>query len=171
MSWLTSRSARFRIAFYAGAVGVVMAVVLFQWNPGKALEIPIDKLSSMQEKELAALLDMNSLITTLDTGLLGALGYLMINGRKVSRWSGTMWLAFFSAVSAALSLLFGYVVYLGIIRMLEWGFFDLNNPSIQWARSAHFYSFLLGVILFGDFAFQTLHEEGRDVRTPDVVGG
>jgi hypothetical protein len=171
MSWLANRSARFRIAFYAGALGVVMAVFLCQWNPGKTLEIPINSLNSLQDQELKALLDMNSLITTLDTGLLGALGYLMINGRKVSRWSGTMWLAFFSAASAALSLLFGYVVYLGVIRMLEWGFFDLNNPSIQWARSAHFYTFLLAVVLFGDFAFQTLHEEGHDVRTPDVVGG
>jgi hypothetical protein len=171
MNRLSSRSALFRVAFYAGAVGIIFAVWQIQNRMSSTFIEPlVVTLSSLQERELDALLDMNSLITTLGTGLLGAVGFLLINGRKVDRWSGGKWLALASAACVALSLFFGYVVYLGIISMLQNAIFDLDIPSIYWARQAHFYSFLLAVVLFGDFAFQTLHGEGTNARRSNAVG-
>jgi hypothetical protein len=98
------------------------------------------------------------------------MGFLLINGRKVSRWSGAKWLALGSAMCVALSLFFGYVVYLGIIAMLQNAIFDLDIPVILWARQAHFYTFLLAVVLFGDFAFQTLHMEDGNEPKRNLAG-
>jgi hypothetical protein len=43
--------------------------------------------------------------------------------------------------------------------MLQNQYFDLGVGPILWARQAHFYTFLLGVVLLGDFAFHNLHVE------------
>jgi len=132
---------------------------------GNFIEPLVSSLSSLQQSQLSALLDMNNLVTTLCTGLLGALGFLLINGRKVSRWSPAKWMALTSAGCAALSLLFGYVAYLALIDMLGREMFDVDLPAILWVRQAQFYSFLLAVALFGDFAFQTLHmEDGNEPK-------
>lgn len=167
MNRTAGRSAIFRLAFYMAAVGFILAVWQFQAHmAGTFIEPLVTSLSSLQERELDALLDMNSLITTLGTGLLGALGFLLMNGRRLYRGTAAKWLAFGSAVCVALSLFFGYVVYLGIIAMLENEIFDLDIPAIFWARQAHFYSFLLAVVLFGDFAFHSLNvEEEHDSKS------
>ena len=113
---------------------------------------------------------MNNLITTLGTGLLGALGFLLMNGRKSVHWSGAKWLALASAVCVAFSLLFGYVAYLALIDMLRSEIFDLDLPAILWVRQAQFYSFLLAVVLFGDFAFQALHGEDKNEAKHSLAG-
>jgi hypothetical protein len=68
-----------------------------------------------------------------------------------------------SAGCAALSLFLGYVLYLALLDMLKNEMFDPDMATIMWVRVAQFYSFLLAVVLFGDFAFQTLNaEDGRE---------
>ena len=166
MSRISTRAVGFRIVLYLGAVLFIFFVGRLQKQmAGNVFEPLISSLSSLQQNQLDALMDMNNLVTTLGTGLLGALGFLLINGRKVTRWSAAKWLALASAGCAALSLLFGYVAYLALIDMLRNQIFDLNLPTIVWVRQAQFYSFLLAVALFGDFAFQTLHmEDGNEPR-------
>ena len=100
------------------------------------------------------------LLTTLCTGLLGALGFFWIHGRK-GRWTGAKWLALASAACAVLSLVFGYMVYLALLDMLRGQMFDLAMPAM-WVRYAQFYCFLLAVMLFGDFAFQNLYVEDEN---------
>src|SRR5579863_940298 len=152
-----------RVVFYVAAIGFILAVWQFQARmSGTFIEPLVTSLNSLQERELDALLELNGLITTLGTGLLGALGFVLINGGSHNLRPGSKWLAVGSAICVALSLFFGYVVYLGIISMLENTIFDLDIPPIFWARQAHFYSFLLAVVLFGDFAFHTLQAEGTN---------
>jgi hypothetical protein len=54
--------------------------------------------------------------------------------------------------------------------MLENTIFDLDVPAILWARQAHFYTFLLAVVLFGDFAFHTLQVEDKNERKTHPSG-
>jgi hypothetical protein len=166
----TRRAIVLRVSFYVAFLGFVLAVWQFQTYLAQGVvEAPVSSLNPLQKSQLDAFLAMNSLVTTLTTGLLGALGFLLLNGRKVSRQSITAkWLAFGSALSAALSLFFGYVVYLALLDMLGNEAFDLSMPPIYWARQAHFYTFLLSVVLFGDFAFHAFFTVGRyeDNRHP-----
>jgi hypothetical protein len=125
---------------------------------GKFVYEVVNSLTAMQLKQLDALLEMNRLLTTLSTTLLAAVGFLIIKERK-PRIRQELWAALASAVCIGLSLFFGYLVYLGILWMLGESFFDLTNPHILWARQAHFYAFLLGVVFFADFAFHYVREE------------
>ena len=159
-----------RVAFYIGDAIFVVAVWQFQSHvTGRYLEPWVGSLSPLQERQLDAFLEMNRLITTLGTALLGATGFLLINGRKTHLQSGVLWTAIGAAVCVSLSLFFGYLVYLGVLWMLEGHFFNLNNSNILWARQAHFYAFLLGVVFFADFAFHHLREEDGHERSQDVA--
>lgn len=170
MKQITRQAVVFRIIFYLGATGLILAVWQFQKHmPGGFIEPTISSINSIQQRQLDAVLEMNRLITTLGTGLLGATGFLLINMRKAYRRSVAFWVAFGSAVCVGLSIFFGYVVYLGLIAMLQSQFFNVDIPPILWVREAHFYLFLLGVVLFGDFAFQSLREEDGHERTRDAA--
>lgn len=166
----TRRAIVLRISFYVAFLGFVLAVSQFQTYLAQGVvEAPVSSLNPLQKSQLDAFLAMNSLVTTLTTGLLGGLGFLLLNGRKVSRVSAAKWLAFGSALSAALSLFFGYVVYLALLDMLGNEAFDLGMPPIYWARQAHFYTFLLAVVLFGDFAFHAFFTVGENENNPHPV--
>jgi hypothetical protein len=166
-----NRALTIRVVFYLVAIGFILVVWQLQAHlSGNFIEPLVTSLNTLQERELDALLGMNSLITTLGTGLLGALGFVLINGRDQYLRPGAKWLAFSSAICVAFSLFFGYVVYLGIISMLENTIFDLDIPAIFWARQAHFYSFLLAVVLFGDFAFHTLQVEDTNESKKHSTG-
>jgi hypothetical protein len=160
MTNATRRAAVFRLVFYLGATLFILAVWQYQKHmTGNWIEPLTPTLSCEQGRELDALLEMNRLITTLGTGLLAAIGFLLVNVRQPKRGSQALWAACCSAICVGFSLFFGYVVYLGIISMLQNQYFDLDVGPILWARQAHFYSFLLGAVLFGDFAFHNLHVE------------
>jgi hypothetical protein len=158
------------LVFYAGATAFILMVWQIQKNmTANVFEPVLTQLNSVQLKQLDAFMQMNQLVTTLGTALLGALGFLLVNGRN-ARGSAAMLTAFLSAACVGLSLFFGYVVYLGIVAMLQYPYFNLEKSQILWARQAHFYTFLLGVVLFGDFAFHSLHKEDGHDRSNDAAG-
>ncbi len=154
----------FRLVFYMAATAFIVLVWQYQKNLFNNTIVAVTDTSaaSLKDKELDALLAMNQLVTTLSTGLLGAIGFLLVNVRRENRGSVALWAACCSAVCAALSLFFGYVVYLAVITMLHNQFFDSTIDSLLWPRQAHFYFFLLAVVLFGDFAFNNLRTGGQD---------
>jgi hypothetical protein len=170
MSSKTSRTLVFRIALYGGAIVLVLAL----WQVQRAIsqnffEPAVADGSFVDNSQLNALLGQSNLLTTLCTGLLGALGFFLLHGRNASRWTPAKWLAIASAGCAVLSLLFGYMVYLALLDMLRNQMFDLAMPAM-WVRYAQFYCFLLAVMLFGDFAFQTLNVEDGNEREPHAAG-
>ncbi len=150
-----------RAGFYVGTVLLAVAVWQFQrymYTRSVSFIYPsLDALNPLQEKQLEAFLEMNRLLTTLGTTLLGAIGFLMA-GRR-TRVSSELWTALASAVCVGLSVYFGYLAYQGILWMLQNAFFDLSNPQVSWTLHAHFYTFLLGVLLFADFALHSLGTE------------
>lgn len=159
MTSKTRRAIVFRIALYGGAIILVLALWLVQRLVStNFIESAITDGNFLDKTQLDALLNQNSLLTTLCTGLLAALGFFLIHGQDAKRWTGAKWFAIASAGCAVLSLLFGYMVYLALLDMLRSQIFDLAMPAM-WVRYAQFYLFLLAVMLFGDFAFQTLNVE------------
>ncbi len=162
MSSRTSRALIFRIALYGSAIIIILAL----WEVQRAIsqsffEPAVTDGSFVNRSQVDALLGQSNLLTTLCTGLLGALGFFWIHGRDTGRWTGAKWLALASAACAVLSLVFGYMVYLALLDMLRGQMFDLAMPAM-WVRYAQFYCFLLAVMLFGDFAFQNLNVEDEN---------
>lgn len=170
MSSSTSRAVIFRIALYGGALVLILALWQIQRGISQSFFEPaVTDPSFVENSQLNALLSQNNLLTTLCTGLLGALGFFLIRGSEASRWTRATWFAFASAGCAVLSLLFGYMVYLALLDMLRNQMFDLAMPAM-WVRYAQFYCFLLAVMLFGDFAFQTLNVEDGNERKQHAAG-
>ena|SRR5215831_8781302 len=151
-----------RVSFYVAAVFVVASVFLFQrymYRLGASYASPlVQNLTSLQEKQLEAFVEMNRLLTTLGTTLLGAMGFLLV-GRRVRLTRGELLVALASALCVALSLYFGYIAYQAVIWMLQNAFFDLGNPQVLWTLYAHFYSFLVGAFLFVDLAIHSFNKE------------
>jgi cytochrome bd-type quinol oxidase subunit 2 len=159
-----------RLAFYMGSIAFILAVWQIQKNiTGDLMQQTLQTLDPLQQKELDAFLEMNKLITTLSTGLLGALSFILVN-RGRGKNEAAQWTAYLSAICVGLSLFFGYVVYLAVVNMLDNHYFQLFTWQIQWARQAHFYTFFLAVVLFGDFAFHALRKEDEDEPTQDALG-
>jgi hypothetical protein len=75
----------------------------------------------MQDKAVDAFLEMNRLLTTLPTTLLGAMGILLFGGFKGRACSRELWTAIAGAMCVGLSIYHGYAAYLAVISMLASG--------------------------------------------------
>ena len=134
---------------------VVWALQNHMYSIGQGyIEAQETMLTELQDRELSAYLDMNRLLTTLSTTVLGAIGFIL-NSRKSRPAAFVPWLALGSALFVGISIYCGYEAHEDILWMLEGQFFDLNNPQMFWSRVAAFYSFLLGAALFLAFAAAT----------------
>jgi len=149
--------------------GVVALVALMSWESQdfmKRLEahrlamqggiagVVVDSLSDLQTKQLDAYLELNRLLTTLGTTLLGAVFFLMFNSKFT--WKSRTWSAMLGTLSISVSIFFSYVAYLFFIASLGDGTPDVTGSLPHLAQQAHFYTFLLGVVFFADFIFHNL---------------
>ena len=146
-----------RFGFYLSIIVIAFIV----WRIENYLQAVPTILSGtpMQEKAVDAFLEMNRLLTTLATTMLGAMGLLLFGGFKGKSCSREMWAAIAGAVSVGLSIYYGYAAYLAVISMLAVGSFDPYSPHLLRDQYAHFYTFLAGVILFAGFVYQNMKEE------------
>jgi hypothetical protein len=145
-----------RIGFY----GVVVAVVLVVWltqGPGAFFSTQSDTPTQWQQMGVSIASDTTRLLTTLGTALLGALGLLMGNGRatKPKHLSA----AFACAISAGLSLYYGYVVHLRLLWMITNRAFDATSAFFVTPSHYQFYALLAAGFFFADFAAYNLGEE------------
>lgn len=161
MSWesqdFMKRSAAHQLTLQGGIAGVV-----------------VEKLSDVQTKQFDAYLELNRLLTTLGTTLLGAVFFLMFNSKFV--WKRRTWAAILGTLSISVSIFFSYVAYLFFIASLGDGAVDVTVSLPHWAQQAHFYTFLLGVVFFADFIFHNLpqngfSQEGTHANPPNVANG
>lgn len=168
MNGPTVRAVLIRLAVYLGFLALILVTSKLQFQlPPNAIA---PAASSSPSKEIDIYLQMNSLLISLCTGLLGATGFLLTNGRKSPHWSRAKWFAFASALCVALSIIFGYRAYVAILGMLSEGIWYPYNSILTGNRDAQFIAFLLAVLLFGDFAFQTFHVEDKHEPKPDSAG-
>jgi hypothetical protein len=119
----------------------------------------VEKLTDVQAKQLDAYLELNRLLTTLGTTLLGAVFFLMFNRGSRLVWKRSSWSAFLGTLFISVSIFFGYVAYLFFISGLRNGNPDVSVSMPHWAQQAHFYTFLLGVVFFADLIFHNLPKE------------
>ena len=134
------------------------------------LEPQVESLTQLQEQQPQAFLDMNRLLTTLGTTMLGALGFLLASGSKGQLRSSVRWPALASGDFAGLSIFFGYVASEGILYMLRNQFFGLEAPVILWPHRTHFYALLLSVFFFTDLAIHDLNAPQRMCRSHPARG-
>jgi len=108
------------------------------------------------DKAVDAYEGINNLLITLGTGLLGAMGFLLVNKPKRSYRLGDMWPAVLSALFVGLSLYFGYISYQNVEFVLLNSVGTLDTAMVQWPKTAHFYTLLAGVFFFADFVMQDM---------------
>jgi len=146
-----------KYGFYFGAI--VLAIVVWRLELYLRSGPMIYQETPIQDKAVDAFLEMNRLLTTLATTLLGAMGLLLFGGFRGRSCSRGLWIAIVGAVSLALSMYYGYVAFLLVISMLSAGSFDPYSPHLLKDQYAHFYSFLVGVILFAGFIYHNIRAE------------
>jgi hypothetical protein len=129
-------------------------------NGGVAGDVRTD-CNGVETQQIGAYLEINRLLTTLGTTLLGAVFFLMFNTGKALGWKRRRWAALAGTVFVAVSIFFGYVAYLFIISILQNGSCDISRSYPHWAQQAHFYTFLLGVVFFADFTYRNLASEDK----------
>jgi hypothetical protein len=160
--------------------GVIILVAVISWESqdfmkksaahrlalqgGIAGEV-VKELSNVQTKQLDAYLELNRLLTTLGTTLLGAIFFLMFNNSRFV-WKRRTWAAILGTLSICVSIFFSYVAYLFFIASLGDGDTDITRSLPHWAQQAHFYTFLLGVVFFADFIFHNLPQEATHANQP-----
>jgi hypothetical protein len=113
-----------------------------------------------QEKQLDLWSEMNKLLIAFATVTIGAIGGFMLNRDKSHplappdlRRAATSWLF------CALSLYFGYLSYQQAAQMLKHGVFDSLSPRIWWPARAQFWSYLISIVIFGDFIYSSIRDK------------
>jgi len=164
-----------RLAFYALAIVVTLAVWLLQRYMRTAAPSASGIVSSTslnqpalagsasdpQGKAIDIYTTAASLLTTLATALLGALGYLLMNERqaKPGLQRSVPVMAVISAAFAVVSIYFGYRCDSNALWYVSEGAFTPNAPPLVWPKIAQFFSLLLAVFFFADFVFYELGRE------------
>jgi hypothetical protein len=130
-------------------------------SSGGIAGVAVDQCNGIQSQQISAYLEVNRLLTTLGTTLLGAVFFLLFNNSKTLNWKRRRWAALVGTIFVALSIFFGYVAYLFIIAILQDGNCDISRFYPHFAQQTHFYTFLLGVVFFADFTYHNLASEGK----------
>lgn len=168
MSPATERRRLPRTWFYA-IVAIIAALVwlvqtysyhIIFGTPGTIFSSIPANAPSVNWPDLAVkvMTDLNSVLTTLGTALLGAVGWLVVQER---RRSGTrhQWSAFLAVLAGGISLYFGYVSHLNLLWLINNQ--NLNTYQLVYLFSSRFqfYSLLAGAFFFADYAFYHFTEE------------
>jgi hypothetical protein len=147
------------LVFYliCAVVGTSMAFMTYWINYHSDFASPTNDTSDAFGKAIEAYQTAISMLTTLATGLLAALGFILIN-RPIQRYARLEFLwAAGSALCACVSLYWGYESSQNIVSAIEGpGPLTVEMPILQHPREFQFYSMLLGVILVAHFMIRTL---------------
>jgi len=94
---------------------------------------------------------VGSLLTTLATGLLAAMGWLFTSLPKIPSGARDHWPAAAAALCASLSLYFGYVSTQNVQWAIEASVPSLEVCQLQWPRQLQFLGLLLSFLFMADF--------------------
>jgi hypothetical protein len=123
---------------------------------------PPPALSDWQKMSAQSMSDLNGLLTTLATAMLGAIGFLMSSRAQEGSVSRHLWAALLGATGGGLSLYCGYVAHVNLLRMSIQFSVDPYDLIYRSATNAQFYSLLAGAFFFADFAVHGLSVENPD---------
>jgi hypothetical protein len=106
-----------------------------------------------------AMTDINALLTSLATALLGAIGLLIANAGNSSKTAHT-WAAFLAAISGGVSLYCGYECHCFVLTMItNQTFFGTYEDAYLIYKNIQFFALLAGALFLADFAFHGLSED------------
>lgn len=156
-----------RILFYIFLALVVVGLFFLQgWVGSRSFaDAKLDKLSSFQEKQFELFKEVNSLLITLATAVIGAVGAFVLDRDKAGPLSTAQKVrAFLSIVLAGSSIYCGYLSHETVGWMLQNQIFNLDNPRVMWSERFQMWGFILSIILLADFFYGAL-------RSRPAVGG
>jgi hypothetical protein len=158
-----------RFGFYFGVGMIAVVVWLIQTYVPSGPTI-YEATPPMADKALDAFLELNRLLLTLGTSVLGAMGLLVFGAFGGKSCSRELWAVIAGAVSVGLSMYYGFVAYLQVMATAATVGFDPYNPAVVHNLYGHFYLFLVGVVFFAGFVYQNMMTE-EEYAKPNPVGG
>lgn len=106
----------------------------------------VTQLEPRHERELDLFVQQSTLLTTLTTGVLAALGAVVLTFKDQALRHHELIPFVATIVLAGLSLYFGYEAYEQAMLMLRIKIFNLDSPVVLWPRRLQFYTFLASTI-------------------------
>lgn len=157
----TTRSRFGALRFY---VALAIAILVLHTIDSVIVNMPVvlpepdRELSlALRQKQLDLWSEMNKLLIAVATLTIGAIGGMMVNRDKARPLSPPqLRRAVASWLFCALSLYFGYLSYQQGTRMLSHGVFDPFTPRLWWPARGQFWTFLISIIIFGDFVYSSI---------------
>jgi hypothetical protein len=148
---ILGRQTMISLGFYLGIA--VLAILVWR------LTVYINNLPYVlgptDEKALSKAWDayaaVNTLLTTLGTGLLAGLGLFLTSKPRQHHPMRELWPAVVSALCVCLSLYWGYISSQNLEWAIEYSVGTLDLYKIQVPRELQFLMILLGVVFFADF--------------------
>jgi len=126
--------------------------------------------SGLKQKQVDLWSEMNKLLITFATLTVGAIGGFIVNRDKTHPLkSPQLRQAALSWFFCVLSLYFGYLSYQQGTFLLKHGVFDAFTPRLWWPARGQFWSYLICLILFGDFIY-TLIRDRETENQEDACG-
>jgi hypothetical protein len=158
--WTGFGSLRFYLA-------LAVAVIILHTIDDVLVNMPVlepqaekEVTTAFQVKKLEIWSEMNKLVIAFATVTIGAIGGFMLNRDKAQHLSPPhLRRAAMSWLFCALSLYFGYLSYQQGMQMLRHGVFNPLNARLWWPARAQFWSFLISIILFGEFIYTSIRDK------------
>jgi len=127
-------------------------------------------LSEWQTKQLEIYMETTKLLITLATLILGGVGFILGLTRDAQpKTLPTPGRVAMIAVSAGLSISFGYISHDMMVWMLSKRFFNLDTAVLYWSRVAQFWTFLVSLVLLAWAWIDTSQTQGRSVMKSTVL--
>jgi len=130
-------------------------VILRSILPSTSADEPDSELTDYQDKSVGIIIELNSLMITLSTLLMGGVGGILIkthsdkNKLPIRQWI-TLLLSLMFGVS---TIYFGYTILIGILQQLSDNYFNFENDEVLKSIKYQFYSLILSILCVGQFLF------------------
>lgn len=133
-------------------LGWIVAEICF--NPKPEPGVAIETLNELQKRSSEIIIEMNKLMTSLATLVIGGVGALLLKKDEPFRVQsrGRRMTMAVCSVFAVFSIYFGYILYFKMVEMLSNSFYDPSNALIEIPRRFQYYCLWLSVIFFVIFA-------------------
>jgi hypothetical protein len=135
---------------FVSLVIIFWVVANYRFNPEPEPEVVVSALDELQKKSSEIIIEINKLMTSLATLIIGALGAFIIKKYETLKIKAAFprILVAASSMFAVFSIYFGYVLYMKMIEMLSNNFYNPNNSLIETPRKYQYYCLWLSAILF-----------------------
>jgi hypothetical protein len=155
---LSDRDIRIMTFLYILAIPVVALTTwqFVQIDPVQRIEG--GDIDNATEKALELSINVITLFISLATGSVAVCAWLVTRPRTtVQEFRQRLSLTALAIVALCCSIYFGVVALDGALELLAWQVFDSRSDLVWWPQTLQYYSFLLGVLVFGLAALRSIN--------------